>query len=248
MIMIPETFVMKKELADALQKDIRAFKNQKIGEPTYGAGAHDFKYSNVLRSSLEKVGLKEKRDYTIVEFKETSKAYEELLAERINIAKVFPPDDIDFVRQHPEYVRVPFAKFFPYLPCCRQVVTRNQLKENRGKYVRLLRAAIRAHEFAIMNPTEAATIIGQALRVPPNVIRQAIMTSYVSLTPDPMRKGVELYQRSNDHFTNTKTATAEYMDTSLYRDALLSLAKENASDTKRKRYYDSMISSFNQNN
>ncbi len=73
------------------------------------------------------------------------------------------------------------------------------------------------------------------------------MSSYVTLTPDPMRKGVELYQRTNDKFVGKKTSTAEFIDTSLYRDALLSLAK-NSADPISKGYYDTMISRFRANN
>ena len=62
-------------------------------------------------------------------------------------------------------MRVPFAKFFPYLPCCRQVITRAQLKGNRNKYVRMLRATIRAHEFTIDHPKEASEVIGAWLKI-----------------------------------------------------------------------------------
>jgi NitT/TauT family transport system substrate-binding protein len=247
MIMIPETLVMRKELAAALDKDLRAFKSKKMGDITYGAGEHDFKYSNVLKVELEKVGLKEKTDYSITEYPDFDKVFADLLAKKIDVAKGFPPTDVDFVKAHPEFVRVPFAKFFPYLPCCRQVVTRSQLKQNREKYVRLLRASIRAHEFTVEHPQEAAELLSRELKTPPEVIRQAVMSAYVSLTPDPMKKGVELYQRTNDRYTGTHTATAEYVDTSLYRDALLSLAAEAQSDPKRKPYFDTMIGQFKQN-
>jgi len=44
-----------------------------------------------------------------------------------------------------------------------------------------------------------------------------------------------------------KASVAEYIDTSLYRDALFSLAKENDDDGS-KGYYDTMISRFRTNN
>jgi ABC-type nitrate/sulfonate/bicarbonate transport system substrate-binding protein len=154
---------------------------------------------------------------------------------------------VEFTRSHPEYVRVPFAKYFPYLPCCRQVITRSQLKTSRAKYVRLLRASIRAHEFTIEHPREAAEIIGKWLNMPPSVVRESIMSAYVTLTPDPMRKGVDLFQRTNDKYDTKKTSTAEFIDTSLYRDALLSLAKER-DDATSKGYYDTMIARFRANN
>lgn len=247
MIMMPESLLMKKELADELDNNIRAFKGKKIGDTIYGASKRTFKYNNVLRGYLEQAGLKDRQDYNILEFSDPNKEIAELAAGNLDVAKVFPPADIEFVRQHPDYVRVPFAKFFPYLPCCRQVVTREQLKQNRGKYVRLLRASIRAHQFTVQHPREAAEILAKWLGLSPSVVRQAIMTSYVNLTPDPMRKGVEMYQRTNDKFTGTKTATAEFIDTSLYRDALLGLQSEDDSPTSQ-GYYKTMISRYRANN
>ena len=247
MIMIPESLLMKKSLAERLDKDIRAFKGAKMGDITYGAGVHDFKYSNILRVQLEKNGLKEGQDFQIGEYKDLNDAYQALAAGKIDIAKGFPPSDIEFVRSHPDFVRVPFAKFFPYLPCCRQVVTRAQLKDHRDRYVRLLRASIRAHQFIVLHPKEAAEVIGQWLKIPPALVRQSIMSAYVTLTPDPMRKGVELYQRANDRFTHTTTSTAEFIDTSLYRDALFGLARENE-DPEAQGYFATVISRFRTNN
>jgi ABC-type nitrate/sulfonate/bicarbonate transport system substrate-binding protein len=246
MIMVSDSLVMKKELAAAIDKDTRAFKGTKTGDAFYGTGEHEFKYNNVLRVQLEKAGLKDD-DYQIIEYKDLNQEYRDLAAGKIDIAKSFPPSDLEFVRAHPDFVKVPFAKFFPYLPCCRQVVTRAQLKDNRGKYVRLLRASIRAHQFTVQHPKEAAEIIGKWLKISPTLVRQSIMSSYVTLTPDPMRKGVELYQRTNDKFTKTKTSTAEFIDTSLYRDALFGLARENE-DPLASGYYTTMISRFRANN
>lgn len=248
MVMLPETLLMKKPTAEAIDKDIRAFKGLKIGDTTYGVGEHAFKYNNVLRVQLEKVGLKDETDFFIKEYKDPSKEFEALAAGQLDVAKVFPPADIEFIKTHPEYVRVPFAKFFPYLPCCRQVVTRSQLKGNRDKYVRLLRASIRAHKFVIEHPVEAAAIIGKWLHMPASQVRSSIMSAYVTLTPDPMRKGVELYQRTNDRFTKTKTSTAEFIDTSLYKDALYGLAGEDKDDPRSKGYYGTMITRFKANN
>lgn len=62
-----------------------------------------------------------------------------------------------------------------------------------------------------------------------------------------MRKGVELLQRTNENITGMKASVAEYIDTSLYRDALFGLAKENDDDGS-KGYYDTMISRFRANN
>ncbi len=247
MIMISETLVMKKELADELDKSLKAFQGKKIADFTSGGGVHLFKYNNILRSYLQKVGLADGKDYVIVEYAEQNQELADLVSQKVDIAKVFPPADVEFVRAHPDYVRVPFAKFFPYLPCCRQMVTRDQLKQNRGKYVRLLRASIRAHQFSVQHPRETAAILGKWLDLSPSLVRQSIMSSYVNLTPDPMRKGVEMFQRTNDKFTGTKTATAEYIDTSLYRDALLGLQSEDDSADSQ-GYFNTMISRFKANN
>lgn len=248
MIMTPESLVMKKELADALDKDIRAFKDKKIGDVLDDAASHTFKYNNVLRGQLEKIGLKDNQDFKIIEYRDQNKVLDDLANGRLDVAKIFPPSDIEFLRTHPGFRRVPFAKFFPYLPCCRQLVTRAQLRDHRERYVRLLRASIRAHEFTIEHPREAAEIIGKWLHLSPSLVRQSIMSAYVTLTPDPMRKGVDLYQRTNNKFVGKKTSTAEFIDTSLYRDALFSLAKENSADPVSKGYYDTMISRFRANN
>ena len=247
MIMMPESLLMKKELADELDKSILAFRGKKIGDLSPGNGEHAFKYGNVLRTYLEHAGMKDRQDFAVIEYSDSGKAINDLLSNKLDVAKVFPPLDIEFLRTHNDYVRVPFAKFFPYLPCCRQVVTRSQLKDNRGKYVRMLRASIRAHQFTVNHPREAAEILGRWLGMPASIVRQSIMSAYVNLTPDPMRKGVEMYQRTNDKFTGTKTATAEFVDTSLYRDALLSLQKEDDSPASQ-GYYNTMVSRFKQNN
>ena len=105
----------------------------------------------------------------------------------------------------------------------------------------------RAHQYTIQHPRETSAILGKWLKTPPDVIREAIMSTYISLNPDPMRKGVELLQRTNENITGMKASVAEYIDTSLYRDALFGLAKENDDDGS-KGYYDTMISRFRANN
>ena len=119
------------------------------------------------------------------------------------------------------------------------IVGCGELDNHRDRYVRLFRVAIRAHHFTVEHPREAAEIIGAWLDLPAPRVRQMIIARYVSVSPGPMKNGVELYERTGPHPSPNMT----FVDSSVYRDALFGLARENE-DAAAQGYFDTMISRY----
>src|SRR5205823_5759516 len=84
-----------------------------------------------------------------------------------------PPYDQFFIENHPDLGIFELRNLYSNLPCCRQLITRDQLKDpkQRAKYVRFERALIRAHKYYKENKLEFAALVAKILKLNPGTVR-----------------------------------------------------------------------------
>jgi ABC-type nitrate/sulfonate/bicarbonate transport system substrate-binding protein len=108
------------------------------------------------------------------------------------------------------------------------VVTRDNLKKNRGQYVKFERAVIRAEEYLAEHPTESFELVAKFLNIPTERVRSFFHRPGFSLYANPNTKGAVAFANiMRTRLGSEKVGDVqESMDTSVYEDALLGLIKD----------------------
>jgi len=239
------TMIMKKPLLTEVKKDIKAFKGHTLARVKNQPTAVDPVF--LFMDKLSTVGLKEGTDYTIKWYESWSDSFEAVAKGEVDTVISWPPLDIELTEKHPELGLLYIRELFPYMPCCRQVVTRGNLRRNRDRYVHFERAVIKAHKFYIENPDKSVKDLAKFLGMRESMVKQILVTKGYTLTPDPMFKGAQAFRKSMVSFTGAAKLGGdlrEAVDTSIYEDALVQLQKENPNDA----YYSKMIEAYQKAN
>jgi NitT/TauT family transport system substrate-binding protein len=226
MLANPNTFLAKKELVEAAMKNLRAFKGITIGRANDLPNGFDSNY--FLLDRLIALGFKEGVDFKVKNFPTDGEAVNALARGEIDVLPSGPPDDLEFTKRHPDYAIFPMSQLNLNLPCCRQVVTRDNLKRNREKYVRFERAVIRAQRYLSEHPDESIEILAGFLKLPVSTIRSIFQRPGFALYANPNVKGTRVFadtmvQRLGK---NKVGDVREAVDTSVYEEALLDLVKK----------------------
>jgi NitT/TauT family transport system substrate-binding protein len=235
----PNTLIMRKELAESLRKNLSAFKDLTIALNKNGPSAID--YTALFTNQLKANHVPYKtRWYT--SFAETAEA---VGRGEVAAALSTPPYDQEFVEKHPELTVFELRALYSRLPCCRQLVTREQLrdKKTRAKYVRFERAIIRAHKYYSEHKLETSEIVAKILKLNPATVRSIFSRPGYSLDPNPNLKGTMAFYNTLKGQIG-KQEVQEAVDTSVYEEALLSLASATPADP----YYKSAVREYRQTN
>ncbi len=235
MLASPNTMIMKKELAQAVQRNLSAFAGHSVARNKNAPSTLDYTmlFVNQLKSNHV--------PYTEKWYKSIAEAQEAVGRGEVDTAYSLPPYDQEFVNQHPQLAVYELRNLYSNMPCCRQLVMREQLKskEGRAKLVRFERAMIRAHKFYREHKEESANLVAKLLKLDPAVVRAVFARPGFSLDPNPNTKGsIAFYNTMKDSIG--KQDVREAIDTSVYEEALLALAKENHDDP----YYGSAIREY----
>ena len=229
MLANPNSFIGKKEMVQAAMKNLRAFRGATIGR------AHDlpngFDSNYFLLDRLIALGFKEGVDYKVKDYKTDGESVNALLHGEIDLLASNPPDDIEFTKRHPEFGIFPLSQLNLNLPCCRQVVTRENLKRNRDKYVRFERAVIRAQRYLTEHPDESIEILAKFLKMPEGTVRTIFQRPGFQLYANPNVKGSKVFADvMSQRLGKAKVGDMrESVDTTVYEEALLGLVKEDPS-------------------
>jgi NitT/TauT family transport system substrate-binding protein len=239
MLANPNTFLGKKELVAAGMKNLRAFKGVTIGR------AHDlpngFDSNYFLLDRLVALGFKQGVDFKVKDFPTDGEAINGLAHGEVDLLASGPPDDLEFIKHHPDFGIFPLSQLNLNLPCCRQVVTRDNLKRNREKYVRYERAVIRAQRYLTEHPDESIEILAKFLNMSPAVVRSIFQRPGFALYSNPNVKGSKVFADTMaQRLGKAKVGDVrESIDTTVYEEALLGLAKEDPSPA-----YNQMIARY----
>jgi NitT/TauT family transport system substrate-binding protein len=226
---------MKKELALRLRAGLAAFAGRTIGRNKTGPSAID--YTELFTGQLKaaKIPFREK-------WFPSWAAMEEAVARgEIDAALSTPPYDQMFLDSHPGLAIYELRNLYARMPCCRQLVTRDQLRnpKMREKYVRFERALIQAARYYRTHKPETCNLLAKLLDLKPEVVREVFNRPGYELDPNPNLKGSIAFYNALKSSIGTQDVS-EAVDTSIYEDALTSLVKQSPADD----YYRSALKEF----
>src|SRR5262249_36274258 len=151
MLANPNTLIMKKDLAAAVRKTLSAFAGKTIGRNKNGPSNIDYTdlFTQQLKANHIVFNEKWYPSWTAMNYG--------VVKGEADAALSTPPWDQEFINKHPDLTAFELRTLLPHMPCCRQLVTRAQLrdKKQREEYVRFERAVIRAHKYWRENKAEA---------------------------------------------------------------------------------------------
>jgi hemoglobin len=217
------TAIMKKALADAAKKDLNALSGKTIARLKYKST--DIDYALILITALKERNISFNEKW----FTSDADAQTAVFKGEVDAAVALPPGDLALVDSHPGFAMFDLYSLYPEMPCCRQLVTRDHLKDKktRDKYVRFERALIRAHQYFRENLPESVNIISSQLAMDPSYVRRVFLRNGFDLDPNPNTKGAMAFYNTIKKELPGPQDVRESVDTSVYEEALLSLAKEN---------------------
>lgn len=123
--------------------------------------------------------------------------------------------------------------YFPGAPCCRTWANKSDIEADRDLYVSLLRAQIKAYRVYKTDKEKTKEYLKNYIEVDDKIIdTQLYDYGHLGLSPDPGKKVVEdFYETSKEvGFADGSINVDDYIDTTIYKDALDSLLKEEPDD------------------
>jgi NitT/TauT family transport system substrate-binding protein len=184
----------------------------------------------VLRGALHDAGLDWKKDVQIFELKNPPAVIEALKTGQVDAGVVWGPHDFRAEEQGLQIV-ARSKTLQPGHPCCRLTVRAEQLKE-RGTWVRLVRAILRAEKFAREDHPRTVDAIVKYLKLDRALIEKAYYSGYLDQTSDPNTRGVRKFWKimQASELVESKDGIDGHVEASIYKEALDGLAKESPKD------------------
>lgn len=146
----------------------------------------------------------------------------------VEFANQFRPQGIELVREVGELV--------PNYVCCRQVTSRSSIKNKHDEFVKFTKANIRAWNY-FSNPANRENVIkllAEFSGQKPEYINEYFFINHTLLTLDPNTNGIRSFYTAminSDYFTGkTPVDISNYIDSSIYKEALDSVLKKYPDD------------------
>ena len=146
----------------------------------------------------------------------------------VEFANQFRPEGIELVREVGELV--------PNYVCCRQITSRKTFTTKRDALVKFSKANLRAWNY-FENPSNRENVIkllAEFSGQEPSYINQYFFVNHTLLTLDPNTNGISNFYTAminSDYFTGKTPVDIEnFIDSSIYKEALDAVAKENPND------------------
>ncbi len=181
----------------------------------------------VLRGALFREGLDWKKDLSIFELKNPPAVIEAVKSGQVDAGVIWGPFDITAEKEGLKVV-IRSDKLSPGHPCCRITVTGAELTQKRETFVKFLRAALRAEKYSRENKAATVAAITKYVKLDRAVIEKAFYHGHLDQSSDPNVKEVKNFwttmQKSG--FVTSTLDIASFIDVSIYKEALDSLAKE----------------------
>lgn len=229
------------EMAAKLKADWKNFKGITIGRP-----AGTFITSMIISDALKKRGIDPKKDITWKIFDSHEAVVEAIAKGKIDAGDTYVPLNLRANKEHGIVEVYNTVKLFPFHPCCRVITTQDKLKTHRAEYVKFMRAVIKSHEYFVKQPRDAWKIIQKYTGYTDEEVKTSLSSPSFQLNPDPLKNGfVKFWKMMNDTgFVDSDADINQFIDTSIYKDALDSLAAEDPKNA----YYIYMQKQFIQQN
>ncbi|MBQ7265726.1 MAG: ABC transporter substrate-binding protein [Firmicutes bacterium] len=129
----------------------------------------------------------------------------------------------------------------PDFICCRVLTTKNQLESDRESYVHLLRAHIKAYKLLKTDPDKTVELLQNFIKIDEDVLRgQLYEYGHLGINPQPAKdKFIDFYDTMVDiKYAKGNVNIADYIDTSLFEEAITQILEENPDDEIYKELYE----------
>ncbi len=184
----------------------------------------------VLRGALHDAGLDWKRDVQIFELKNPPAVIEAVKSGQVDAGVVWGPHDLRAEEQGLQIV-ARSKTLQPGHPCCRLTVRAERLKE-RARWVRLVRAILRAEKFAREDHPRTVDAIVKYLKLDRALVEKAYYGGNLEQGSDPNVQGVRRFWSimQASEFVDARGPIDGHVEVAIYKDALDGLAKESPKD------------------
>jgi len=230
--------VAKPENSEELS-DLNNWKGKNIATIAMSSG------DTVYRAALAKAGVDWKNDVTFLELSSPDAILEAVKSGKADGGIVWIPFEILAQKQGLAIASYSY-QYYDNHPCCRIVLKTETLNEDRDTYVKFEKGLIRAYKFFSENQNESVDDIQKYVNVDKETIRQSTWNNYFYASPDPNKNGVvEYYQQMKDSgYIDTEVKVEDHIDSTVYRQALEELIKENPDD----QFYQNLLSEYKEMN
>ena len=233
-----QSIIAKPEKAKELA-DLNNWKGKKIATVPMSNG------DLIYRGSLKKAGIDWKKDVTFLELNSPNAVLEAVKTGKADGGIVWIPFET-LAQQQGLSVASHSYQYFDKHPCCRIALKTDTLNKDRPTYVKFEKGLIKAYKFFSENQNKSIEDIQKYVNVDKEVIRKATWNNYFYASPDPNKHGVEkFYQMMKDSgYVNTTVNIDDHIDTTIYKQALDELIKENPNDS----FYQNLLSDYKKMN
>jgi len=235
-------YVTKPENA-SLFKDLKNFKGKKVATLRLSTADHS------VRIELKKIGLNPDTDIQYIEF-DTFPSIIEALAKGTVDVGILSLESSQLAIKRGLAISFYAGEVAPNYVCCKQIANKKLLKEDRSAYVSLLKAQIRAYKVYLEDHDRTIKYLidysNQTKEFIVNVLYTPDAFAHFIVTPDPYRNKLkEYYKALEDEGVFAKGVNVDdYIDVSIYKDALDQIVKENPKDP----VYAKLLADFPKNN
>ncbi len=184
----------------------------------------------VLRGALHDAGLDWKRDVQIFELKNPPAVIEAVKSGQVDAGVIWGPHDLRAEEQGLQVV-ARSKTLQPGHPCCRLTVRAEQLKE-RARWVRLVRAILRAEKFAREDHARTVDAIVKYLKLDRALVEKAYYGGNLEQGTDPNVQGVRKFWKimQASEFVASRDGIDGHVEVAIYKEALDGLTKESPRD------------------
>lgn len=184
-----------------------------------------------FRGALQGAGLNLTKDVTIQELGSVPAVIEAIKSGKVDAGVIWTP----FTETAPQQGLVLLwytDQYYPKHPCCRIAVLTDNLNSNRGTYVNYEKALIQAYDFTKTNPDQTLDDVEKYVQINKTDLKNAIDSPHFYISPDPNTKAIQTTYDllKSIGYVNTTVNITDHIDTSVYKEALDDLAKQNASN------------------
>ncbi|MDF2564825.1 MAG: ABC-type nitrate/sulfonate/bicarbonate transport system, periplasmic component [Massilibacillus sp.] len=121
----------------------------------------------------------------------------------------------------------------PGFICCRLTTTKKALAENRGDFVKLIRAQIKAYRLYKADPVKTLEYAKRFVEIDEKILKSQLYGyGHLGLDPNPAKNKIEDFYEGMKQigYVAGKKNIDDYIDTSVFEEALNSLLKEEPND------------------
>lgn len=235
-------YMAKPEIAKQL-KNLKNFKGKKIGAPRLNSATY-----HVLEK-LQEVGLNTKKDIEYVELDSFPIIIEALVKGNVDVG-VIGTEQIQNAKKRGLEIVFQVGDLSPGFVCCKQIGNKKLIAENRDDYVALMRAEIQAYKIFLEDKEKTIKYLieysGQSREFIENVYYDPENSKHNIITPDPYKNKIVSYYNllASEGILPKGVNIANYIDTTIYRDALNQLVKKYPKDV----LYKKLLTNYPKNN